>query len=96
LVGANDSLLENVAGGKRRGRFQGHWTDIYDPAEATGVQTGGTLIGIVDGSPTNKSNRWVGKNIISDGSNGTPRTGPETDVRNLAVHFYIGLGGLDT
>lgn len=94
LVGANDGLLENVAHGKRRGRFQGHrHLPLAGTAFDENVGSGGELGGV--GTVIETTSVTTG-NPTTDTVNGTTRTGPETDVRNLAVHFYIGLGGLDT
>jgi len=92
LVGANDSLLENVAGGKRRGRLQGHRQSGIG-ASGTGFTTalaGSNTAGVDDPS-------WIGAGrVITDPNYGTVRVGPETDIRSISGHFYIGLGGLDT
>ena len=92
LQGANDGLLENVSGGRRRGRGQGHWHNINGnipnildngTAGANQLSAGGSLrlVPVVTGPTT-------------DGTNGTPRLGPETDVRSTIVHLYFGLGAL--
>ena len=92
LQGANDGLLENVSGGRRRGRMQGHLTAMSNSATFMIGDGGGAGVNITVGGG-NYSKTTPGS-PITDGTNGTPRTGPETDVRSTIVHFYFGLGAL--
>jgi microcystin-dependent protein len=73
---------------KRNDQAQGHKHDVLRFQEANGVQQAGTLVGVVDGSPTNISNRWATGNPIDSGF-GTPRTGNVTRGKRVGVNFII-------
>jgi len=95
LVSANDG--EGVAGLRHRDRMQGHWHNFR-------WTSNGTPVGSVNTFASSAGSRGVAAatataydaiNIdspITDGANGTPRTGPTTDPRALSVHFYIHAG----
>ena len=90
LQGANDGLLENVSGGRRRGRGQGHLHTL--PVVGSGGSGGGNTNWFAGTTNTGPQNTGIPTN---DGTNGPPRIGPETDVRSTIVHFYFGLGALE-
>ena len=97
LQGANDGLLENVSPGRRRGRFQGHRQDLTpDGSNKTLLTaTAGTAGYAGGGSFSLQTTSSTGNATNSDTANGTPRIGPETDVRSTTVHYYWGLGALE-
>lgn len=101
LVSANDADGEAVAGLRRRDRGQGHKSYIF--ARETGTTTatvsdsqqptdanqpGGDNNVIIAGTSIEAT---VGKssNPISDGTNGTPRTGKTTDPRAMIGHLFM-------
>lgn len=80
-VAAEDADGEIFGGRRRRDRTQGHTHDLdYHTTLAGGA--GGWQ---VDGSG---GNTWRPA-PISDGTNGTPRTGKTTDPRAVGVYMYI-------
>lgn len=87
LVSANDADGEEIAGLRRRDRFQGHWHNLQlysngtTPNAASGIPPYGTAGVLVE---LNKV-----KDATTDGTNGTPRTGTTTDPRMLVGHMYI-------
>jgi hypothetical protein len=62
--------------------FQGHYHQI----SPTGYSLGGSGVGLTNNSGGNGS---VASTIQSDGTNGTPRFGPETRPRNVAFMYCI-------
>lgn len=86
----------HISGGMRRSFFQGHWNEIYnDEATAKGCAPTGLTAGGVDGwirAAVGAANRLIGKDIITDGTNGTPRTASETEPRSISAHLYEWAG----
>ncbi|RHX94998.1 hypothetical protein DLM76_06600 [Leptospira yasudae] len=85
FVSVMDSDSEWIGGLRRRDRFQGHWhsvtgisADLIHPDGYSGPGT--SLIG--QGPVTVL-------NPITDGTNGTPRTGKTTDARGLSAFPYV-------
>lgn len=79
------------AGTKQDDQMQGHWHDVWNNAAGgtalpmTGLSNAGML-------PSSKGATKVGfvaADIVSDGVNGTPRTGTETRVKNIGVTYYM-------
>lgn len=70
---------------------QGHWHKVHGRSGFT-ISNGGYVIAIDTGggssADANSSYVYAGT-IISDGVNGTPRTGSETRARNVALLFCI-------
>jgi hypothetical protein len=79
FITAGDSAGEWIGGLRRRDRMQGHWhgTQLLQTGTAFTSAAGSTL---ATGSTSDP---------ITDGVNGTPRTGPTTDIRGLGVYAYI-------
>jgi hypothetical protein len=82
-----------VAGLRRRHHMQGHWHDFYyanSVLAITGAQIGNT-------SPTPGSNATLHAGVpihspSSDGVNGTPITGPETEPNSSTVYRAVWAG----
>lgn len=84
LMSANDSDSMHIGGYQRRSYLQGHLHN---------VRSGASL-----GSAENKFGRATGNGediqrttdiAISDGTNGIPRTGKETEPRSINAHLHI-------
>lgn len=76
----------------RHNRFQGHWHQNY--AQAQTGQSGGSNIALFNYSGTAPNNLAMpsGDSIreaISDGVNGTPRTGFTTEQNNITANYYM-------
>lgn len=87
LVSAGDA--ENIAGLRRRDRFQGHWTRLKYNTLAYG---GTPSIRNIYGGATEGTDDTGGANIpVADTLNGfgTPRTGITTDPRSAVGHLYL-------
>lgn len=96
LQGANDGRMENISGGRRRGRFQGHTGNVKSSSYNQPFADDGTTNPNGASLPrtgVSGNNFWT-VTIIPDGLNGPPRTGPETDSRSTIAHFALGLGGI--
>lgn len=87
VVSANDADSEGFAGLRRRDRLQGHYHEPLAPntsmwgggGDVNSLQTGATTFGQVVSTGQE----------ITDGVNGTPRTGPTTDPRAVVGHLYL-------
>ncbi|MBE7439136.1 MAG: hypothetical protein HS115_11815 [Spirochaetales bacterium] len=87
LVAAEDSDHEVFGGGRRRDRFQGHYHTLSN-GTAVWRQPGSGGFG---GMPPDSSNATYALTVaapITDGTNGTPRTGKTTDPRAQGVYLY--------
>jgi len=75
-----------MGGLRRRSYIQGHWHKIT--GELTDGGSGGSIPRFGGATP-----RDIGViDARSDGSNGTPRTSPETETRGMAGYWYIWVG----
>lgn len=95
FVSINDSDGEVLAGLRRRDREQGHWHDIptsYATSNAVYNAAAVNSWGWQDNFPTENNVEKKAKSMISDGTNGTPRTGKTTDPRALAAVPAIWAG----
>ena len=72
-------------GATRNDQFQGHWHNIYRDAPGAAVQVG--VASLAAGVTTVTAPQV--KEAISDGTNGTPRTGDETRPAEIAVLVCI-------
>jgi hypothetical protein len=84
IAASNGSSLSSAAqGAYQTDQLQGHYHGSLNGAFVTntsgGIQTGGSVLGT---APTTGS-------PVSDGTNGTPRTGAETRPANTAVNYCI-------
>ena len=99
LVGPNDSDDELIPGLRVRNRFQGHWHNLAWGPDSTNADTSsvsaaaaistrsGSGDGILRTAATQNADEMV-KDAITDGPNGTPRTGPTTRPDQLTAHLY--------
>ena len=87
---------ECIGGGRRRDRGQGHWHQVWSTTSAGGSLFLWNGAGVSTSLATGKVQEF-GMNaddIITDGTNGTPRTGPTTDPRATVVFRYLNAGVL--
>ena len=66
-------------------RFQGHWHNIMDSASSEG---GGTNRGRLGNTNSTGNDSFV-RQPVTDGTNGTPRTGATTEVKAVGVNYII-------
>jgi hypothetical protein len=93
LVGANDGLGENVAGLRRRDRFESHF---HANNVSNNIGSSGSATGFVDSpnaTSTKNGTAFFANAPVTDGSNPL-RTSTTTDPRSLGVHLMFGLGSL--
>jgi hypothetical protein len=89
LVAANDSDGEVISGLRRRDRMQGHWHDFYNN---TSIRQSGTSDATDSEDADTPAGDGYVREPVSDGTNGTPRTGSTTEPRALGVHVYMWAG----
>ena len=87
LVAANDGDGEAFAGLRRRDRGQGHWHE-KDLVDYTALSGAGTA-GVTGVNPVEAPPFTIANNAITDGTNGTPRTGLTTDPRSYVGKLYL-------
>ncbi len=88
LVDANGAAFARVLGTYQNDKMQGHWHKV----EANGLLVHILLNGQSGSNryaPQGTGDTWRAKSIITDGSNGTPRIGAETNPANLGINFII-------
>jgi len=98
-VGSNPAFIEPrtiILGQLIEDQFQGHKFELQS---LNGVLnnsvygTGGSKVGNpIDTNPTDTTKSFITTNPITDGTNGTPRTGNETAVKGLGVNYLITTG----
>jgi hypothetical protein len=101
-IGLNGSIFpanhptNNYSGGTAAVRylqdqFQGHWHDLYIDATKVGAQISDATSGISWHSitPGSFAGQITAKNLVTDGTNGTPRTGYETRMATLGFQICI-------
>lgn len=92
LRGAGSQTISAITYSGTRGttqgdQVQGHWHNFtFFPNAGSGAGSNVSYIDI-NGNP-NSSSTTV-KNLISDGTNGTPRTGSQTHPANISVNYII-------
>lgn len=78
----------------RRSYMQGHWHEVVD--NAGNVMEISSDFPIASGEGNRRLNLVPGaaaaKTPKPDGTNGTPRTGSETEPRSITAHLYLGGG----
>ena len=85
LISPNDSSGRHQNGLRVRDRFQGHWHQSYN-------YNASSLIGAQIGGASNITSASTFNNIkepITDGTNGTPRTGSTTHGQGISAHIYM-------
>lgn len=98
VYGANGMALmsagtsTHMSGGLRRSFGQGHRHDPLTATDFMGTSAGSNAF--TSGGGAYAINYAVAStgNPITDGTNGTPRTGAETEPRSLTAHLYIWAG----
>jgi hypothetical protein len=99
----NGTFLRQAKAGRNPGTyeddaFQGHWHNVTIYGQDTGIAGGNTTTSPSLLTGQNRTpNSSVGNNVaanttsnvISDGTNGAPRTANETRPKNHAVNFFI-------
>lgn len=90
LQDAQGNYFNGTLGSSNNDQFQGHYHQAYNHDVAGGTEWGSTSMAASYKNQSNSRplNNWV-KQPITDGTNGTPRTGAETNPANLAVNFII-------
>lgn len=90
LVSPNDSNDELVPGLRVRNRFQGHTFYVHGNGSSGAT---GTAENIAEAVSDNDGVTWTATegltSVQTDGTNGTPRTGPTTRPDQMAGHLYI-------
>lgn len=90
LVSANDADGEEIAGLRRRDRAQGHYHEMkLNSTNPSGSYQDSAQVGSADSATPNILLGYTAVEAITDGTNGTPRTGTTTDPRSLVGHLYI-------
>lgn len=90
VVSANDGDDEVISGLRRRDQMQGHH-HIWENDEGNNRVSwnpGSNAADAGSGSRIERSHGFV-RDPITDGTNGTPRTGTHTDPRSIGAHLYI-------
>ena len=83
----NDGLY-NVLGLAQRDTMQGHWHNVK-----SGINTGGNAKGTLNNVLTQQAVQADHvESPVTDGTNGTPRTGPRTRPRSGIFNFYAYVG----
>jgi hypothetical protein len=72
-------------------QFQGHWHDLYIDATKVGAQISDATSGISWHSitPGSFANQITAKNLVTDGTNGSPRAGAYTRTPELGARICI-------
>lgn len=95
LTNANGVAFSGTLGTYQNDKMQGHWHDIQgangtDHLLTSSYATGETANGNAGGfAAAQNANRVETTSPVTDETNGTPRTGAETNPANLAVNFII-------
>lgn len=83
-IGTNTTLA-----GYQADQFQGHWHTVQGYNTAGGAATANGVTGSGGALLFDPITGWSAKAAITDGTNGTPRTGKETRPRNVGVKYII-------
>jgi hypothetical protein len=89
FIAPNDSSGRHQNGLRVRDRFQGHYHALHyfqnnNSADAAGV----TGVDLIRSAPSTIDNDRV-RGSVTDGTNGTPRTGSTTHGAGVSAHLYI-------
>lgn len=89
LMSQGDAEGTILPGLRRRDYFQSHWHSVRSNTN-TGVFTTGTGANTaVAGAIGNFFDTVTARGAITDGVNGTPRSGARTEPRSLGAHLYL-------
>lgn len=77
-----------VFGSGQADTFQGHYHHVYQCMGAGSISTSNNS-GVIGGNETWNTHMAMAKDMLSDGTNGTPRTAAETRPRNIALLYCI-------
>lgn len=80
-----------ITGLRRRDRMQGHWHESYYNSQVVSFASTGTIDG-ASGNVNTAHTSTRTRTAISDGVNGTPRTGPKTEMESGTVLAYVFVG----
>ncbi|MCA6567125.1 MAG: tail fiber protein [Pseudanabaena sp. M151S2SP2A07QC] len=72
-------------GTKQNDQFQGHWHEVQTATTSDAIFRAGAGANGGNGGTTDPNFRYVAKGIISDGVNGTPRVGAQTQPGNISL-----------
>lgn len=87
FIAPNDSSGRHQNGLRVRDRFQGHWHETTTPDGGGGTTAINTLLG-TNGNSVSLTYTHA-RSPITDGINGTPRTGLTTHGAGVSAHLYI-------
>ena len=94
-------LATYQAGGGKSGRLfrrdqtQGHWHTVIGHLSSTSVNGLSPFVCTVNNNaniPNTHPANMYGRNIVTDGTNGTPRTGSETIAKSSSDYRYVYVG----
>ena len=88
LTNANGVAFAGVLGTYQNDKMQGHYHNFYYSGGARGTVGPDNLCDVVNVGTGSTTNTRV-KEALTDATNGTPRTGTETNPANLSVNFII-------
>jgi microcystin-dependent protein len=90
LSDANGVAFNSSIGTYQNDKMQGHWHSIFRLGGAGATTTVASVASAATGTPsTDFSDRVLVKDAITDGTNGAPRIGTETNPANLSINFMI-------
>ncbi|SIR82691.1 hypothetical protein SAMN05878276_0422 [Aquipseudomonas alcaligenes] len=75
--------------------LQGHWHDIYRATDGGRPRNSGGAVGpganaaLLNNTAAIDNNSYLARDIITDGTNGTPRTANETRAKNIGADYYM-------
>lgn len=91
--GNQDPAGERTTGSLQADQVQGHYHDVYGDNSGAGSVYGG-VSNVNSTAPSSGQTygfkvRQAAQTIFSDGTNGTPRIGTETRMKNVTVNHFI-------
>jgi hypothetical protein len=94
FIAPNDSSGRHQNGLRVRDRIQGHYHEFFSEQNNAQISGGSSFYASTTGSPANITaidslGRSFVRQAITDGTNGTPRTGLTTHGAGVSAHLYI-------